>query len=1070
MKPPAYRYESDGSFVVENYNRASLFSSFLPGIAGEEGVPLWAFYVNRGQAVTSFGARNKDGAIAEFFPADRAYQTVTLRGFRTFLKVKRGGRTVCHEPFQSTSDDGVVQRLIIRPYEVAVEETHEKLGIRVRAVMFTLPQASLPALLRTVTVDNLQPSPVAVEFVDGLPLLLSYGLNQWCVKYMSRTMEAFTVVNENDSAPFLRLKVFPADSEKVVPVVAGNFFAGWLEGGRAARPLEALTDPRTVFGLREDFVRPEAFFDGPVPKGRVPGNRNPAGLLKGRASISGKGHTVWHSLYGRADSIQAMKDFVKTVTPAFFHAKRAENADLLQDLTSTAFSATGLPILDAYARQSFLDNGLRGGFPRTIPGGRTIYLFGRKHGDPERDYNDFFLQDSPWSEGNGDFRDMLQNRRVDLFFNPDVGDRNLRYFFGLIQPDGYNPLILRNTRFVIKDLNRLNVLWRDRGAKGDPRAEFGKSFKFADLWNLLTGAVPDDGRADLAAEVLSLTDEVEDAEFEKGYWSDHWTYLVDMLENFRGVFPDRLAALLLDDASYPFYDGCHFVQPRSRKYQLTADGVRQYGAVKYEKEKDLLIKSRAETPHRVRDGHGKGEPVLTTLLGKILTLVLNKTASLDPFCVGVEMEADRPGWCDAMNGLPGLLGSSVNETLELLRLVRFTRETLESSGRSGAVSLPRELVELFLSLKTSIDGGSWDSEPLRFWEETHTAKEFYREKVFYGFDGVRRDVLLSDVTAFLSAAEKVLILASSRAKRDGKVVTYFSHEAVRYEALPEPSFVRVLEFRQKPVPLFLEGFVHALRTVESPEAAREIHKAVRGTELFDRELGMYRLNVPLGKDPFELGRVGIFSYGWLENGSIFLHMHYKYVLEMARRGLLDEFYKDWKELLVPFQDPRRYGRNILENTSFIASSGYKDKEDRGKAFVARLSGSTVEFLHLWSFLLFGERPFVWKDGALSLAFRPNLKAELFSTKARTVHPDGPDAPGVDLPKDTLAFRFLGRVLVVYHNPSRRDTFGSKALAPVRHEIIFSDGSQEAVEGSSLPSAQAKAVREERVTRLDVYFG
>jgi len=272
------------------------------------------------------------------------------------------------------------------------------------------------------------------------------------------------------------------------------------------------------------------------------------------------------------------------------------------------------------------------------------------------------------------------------------------------------------------------------------------------------------------------------------------------------------------------------------------------------------------------------------------------------------------------------------------------------------------------------------------------------------------------------------------------------------------------------VPLFLEGFVHALRTTETSEAARALHKAVRGTELYDRELGMYRLNVPLGKDPFELGRVGIFSYGWLENGSIFLHMHYKYVLEMARRGLLEEFYKDWKDLLVPFQDPRRYGRNILENTSFIASSGYKDKEDRGKAFVARLSGSTVEFLHLWSFLLFGERPFVWKDGALSLAFRPNLKAELFSAKARTVYPDGPDAPGVDLPKDTLAFRFLGRVLVVYHNPSRRDTFGSKAVAPVRHEMIFSDGSQEAVEGSSLPSAQAKAVREERVTRLDVYFG
>ena len=64
--------------------------------------------------------------------------------------------------------------------------------------------------------------------------------------------------------------------------------------------------------------------------------------------------------------------------------------------------------------------------------------------------------------------------------------------------------------------------------------------------------------------------------------------------------------------------------------------------------------------------------VLTTLLGKILTLVVNKLASLDPCGVGIEMEADRPGWCDAMNGLPGLLGSSVNETIELKRLADFT--------------------------------------------------------------------------------------------------------------------------------------------------------------------------------------------------------------------------------------------------------------------------------------------------------------------------------------------------------------------------------------------------------------
>ena len=38
---------------------------------------------------------------------------------------------------------------------------------------------------------------------------------------------------------------------------------------------------------------------------------------------------------------------------------------------------------------------------------------------------------------------------------------------------------------------------------------------------------------------------------------------------------------------------------------------------------------------------------------------------------GIEMEADKPNWYDSLNGLPGLLGSSVSETLELKRYCMF---------------------------------------------------------------------------------------------------------------------------------------------------------------------------------------------------------------------------------------------------------------------------------------------------------------------------------------------------------------------------------------------------------------
>jgi len=47
--------ERNETFVVDDYGKKSTFASFLPGIAGIRGIPIWCYYVNRGQCVVSFG-------------------------------------------------------------------------------------------------------------------------------------------------------------------------------------------------------------------------------------------------------------------------------------------------------------------------------------------------------------------------------------------------------------------------------------------------------------------------------------------------------------------------------------------------------------------------------------------------------------------------------------------------------------------------------------------------------------------------------------------------------------------------------------------------------------------------------------------------------------------------------------------------------------------------------------------------------------------------------------------------------------------------------------------------------
>ena len=58
MNKPYY-VDDNGAFVIEDYQHAKLFSDFFPGVSGLYGIPMWAFYVNRGQCLSSFGIESK---------------------------------------------------------------------------------------------------------------------------------------------------------------------------------------------------------------------------------------------------------------------------------------------------------------------------------------------------------------------------------------------------------------------------------------------------------------------------------------------------------------------------------------------------------------------------------------------------------------------------------------------------------------------------------------------------------------------------------------------------------------------------------------------------------------------------------------------------------------------------------------------------------------------------------------------------------------------------------------------------------------------------------------------------
>ena len=141
----------------------------------------------------------------------------------------------------------------------------------------------------------------------------------------------------------------------------------------------------------------------------------------------------------------------KSTGSGFIEDKAALNRRIIDEIKDYCFTHSASNEFNQYCGQTFLDNILRGGLPislQTAEGPASFNVYSRKHGDLERDYNFFMLSPTYLSQGNGNYRDVNQNRRNDVWFNKDVKDSSIVNFLNLIQADGYNPLIVKGTAFL----------------------------------------------------------------------------------------------------------------------------------------------------------------------------------------------------------------------------------------------------------------------------------------------------------------------------------------------------------------------------------------------------------------------------------------------------------------------------------------------------------------------------------------------------------------------------------------------------------------------------------------------
>lgn len=963
--------KNQSSFVIENYGQKSTFASFLPGIAGVRGIPIWSFYVNRGQGIASFGVDNKENSIMEFSPAHQAYQDVKTIGFRTFIK--KDGKV--YEPF---SDEEVASRMKISMNVLELEEENRESGLHVQVNYYVLPNEKIGGLVRTITISNVSAQAANVEILDGMPALIPCGVSLVRIKDMTQTAKAWMQVEDvQEKIPYFRTRASLDDSAEVSMIEAGNYALGFMEDGSL---LPMIVDPSLVFqydtAMRKAVHFEKASLKELFEQEQVTANEFPCCFFGKETQLPAGASITFYEIYGQAEGKEDLHTYLQEKRDSvYFTGKRAEAEQLTEELTSKVKTSTASKEFDEYCRYNYMDNLLRGGYPIKLGKDKIFYVYSRKHGDLERDYNFFAMSPEPYSQGNGNFRDVNQNRRCDTFFAPFVGKENIQKFYGLIQLDGYNPLLIEKLMYCLSAAGAEQLF----GSSNPQMTELvTKPFTPGALYQKLEEHF-DTGEAEKVFNlIMDDADSVINEDFGEGYWSDHWTYNLDLIEDYLEVYPDKEKELFFEEELTCFLSRVN-INDRRRRYVETKNGLRQYLS--------LNENSRRDTKEKlVRTQKQQGEVLKMSLLEKLVMMCAVKFAALDAYGMGIEMEGGKPGWYDALNGLPAMFGSSMNEAYEVCRMVDYVIGILTKHG--GTLPVLEEVAVLLEGLNRvnqeekeeihRLDTAEnpeqilADGQILDFWNKINDLKEVYRNQVYEGVSGEKRQVNTETLIYILTGFADTLHSGTHKAKVLGKDVipAYFAYDVPEYEVTEEG--ITPLKFVPVEIPHFLEGAVRYLKLNDTLEAKKELYKAIKSSDLYDEKLKMYKVNASLSSASYELGRAVAFMPGWLENESIWLHMEYKYLLELIRSGLYREFYEDLKNAAIPFMDPEVYGRSIQENSSFLVSSKYPNKSIHGKGYVARLSGSTIEFISMWKLMMFGAHVLDMKDGELIFAPQPAI--------------------------------------------------------------------------------------------------
>ena len=424
-------------FIVSSFDVQHSFSDFLPGVAGVLGKPNWAFYVNRGQAIASFGTESKEFPILEFKSANVAYQSTPYLGFRTFLQGQRRGNPFMVEPFSPLSSrfgtdsetqlDGMKKlperTMFIGQGDLEIVERDDENKIETSVTYFSLPEEDFSSLVRITTVKNLDKHyPLNLSILDGLAQIEpAAGRVNGFLKGMGRTLEGWKIVVfvSDKNIPIFKTLTVPGDTASVRIEEAGHYCISFVEED-PLHLLPLIYDTRAVFGNDTSLLKPRILMSKTISEvlsKKQFGNATTPSAFSALtdANIAPSGNITIVSFYGKVNNLSMIPSIVSKITrdSDYVRVKHERAQSIVRGIGDRALVNTRSYLFNEHTRQMFLDNTLRGGIPLILGEVedkqkylnvdedsrlKVFHTFSRVHGDLERDYNNFFIESTYYSQ------------------------------------------------------------------------------------------------------------------------------------------------------------------------------------------------------------------------------------------------------------------------------------------------------------------------------------------------------------------------------------------------------------------------------------------------------------------------------------------------------------------------------------------------------------------------------------------------------------------------------------------------------------------------------------------------